>query len=110
MALDRAAAGELIDVRALGPALVRTPTHALYKSDSIEVVRIVLPAGKTLPRHAVAGPITLQCLEGKVDFELPQGVVRLGPGSLVCVEGATPHALSAVADASLLLTIVLRAA
>jgi quercetin dioxygenase-like cupin family protein len=109
MALERASAGDVIDVHELGPGLARTPTHALYKSESIEVVRIVLPAGKTLPRHAVAGPITLQCLEGEVDFELPRGVVRLGPGSLICIEGATPHALSAITDASLLLTIVLRA-
>jgi quercetin dioxygenase-like cupin family protein len=109
MARDRAGAGEAIDVRALGPTLQRTPTHALYKSDRIEVVRIVLAAGKSLPRHSVAGPITVQCVEGEVDFAVPRGVVRLGPGSLICAEGGTPHALTAIADASLLLTIVLQA-
>jgi quercetin dioxygenase-like cupin family protein len=108
MALDRAAAGDPIDVRPLGAALAATPTHALYKSDTIEVARIVLAAGKALPQHAVPGPITVQCLEGAVDFELPAGVTRLSAGELICVEGGTPHALRAVADASLLLTIVLQ--
>lgn len=107
MALDRALAGEPIDIGALGEALAMTPTYALYKSDAIEVIRLVLTAGKEFRRHAVPGAITVQGLEGEVDFETPDRVTRLRPGTLLCLEGSTPHSLRPLSDASLLLTIVL---
>jgi quercetin dioxygenase-like cupin family protein len=33
----------------------------------LEVIRLVLLAGKVFPPHAVPGEITMQCIEGEVD-------------------------------------------
>jgi hypothetical protein len=45
MAIPHSAPGDLIDVRPLGPALASARTHALFKSNDLEVIRRVLPAG-----------------------------------------------------------------
>jgi len=97
-------------VKPLGAALSATRSHALFKSADLEVIRLVLPAGQEMPEHAVAGEITLQCIEGRIAFTCNAGEVVLGAGQLVHAAGEEVHGLRALADASLLLTIALRPA
>ncbi len=108
MAQPHAASGEVVSLAPYGERLLHERSHAILKSDQVELARLVLPAGKSLPRHSVAGEITVLCLEGEIDFDA-DGVHRmLRAGELIHLAGATPHALTAVRDASLLLTICLR--
>jgi quercetin dioxygenase-like cupin family protein len=107
MAIGHLASGEVASIVALGSALAHTPTTAIFKDERLEAMRIVLPAGKRMPRHAVDGPITIQCIEGEVDLAVG-GVGRtLRAGDLLYLAGGVPHDLTAVADASLLVTIAL---
>jgi quercetin dioxygenase-like cupin family protein len=55
----------------------------------------------------VPGEITVQCLEGSIDFETPGRKQRLQAGQLLFLHGGEPHALLGVDDASVLVTIVL---
>jgi quercetin dioxygenase-like cupin family protein len=107
MALRHAAPGEPWDVRPLGSELAHSQTAALFKSRQLEVVRLVLPAGKVLPPHSVPGDITLQCLEGSLDFKTGTQTHRLEAGQVAFLEGGELHSVSAVQDCSALLTIVL---
>ena len=45
MAIPHAQPGEVIDVRPLGPALAGAMTTALVKTESLEVIRLVIPRG-----------------------------------------------------------------
>jgi quercetin dioxygenase-like cupin family protein len=108
MAIPHASPGDVIDVRPLGPRLAETRSHALFKSADLEVIRLVLPAGEGLPPHAVAGEITLQCIEGRIAFDCAAGKRELAPGQLIHCAGDEIHELHAVVDSSLLLTIALR--
>lgn len=110
MAQPHVASGEVASVRPLGDAIAGARTTALIKSAQLEVVRIVLPAAKSLPEHRVAGEITLQCLEGRVELEIPAGIRVLEAGDWIHLRGGEPHALRATRDASLLLTIGLQPA
>lgn len=110
MAIPHSAPGEVVDVKPLGAALSTTRSHALFKSADLEVIRLVLLTGQAMPEHAVAGEITLQCIEGRIAFTCNAGEVVLGAGQLVHVAGEEVHGLRALADASLLLTIALRPA
>jgi quercetin dioxygenase-like cupin family protein len=67
----------------------------------------VLPRGKHLRRHQVAGEVVLQCLEGKVKVDLEDRAVELTAGDLVYLDGHRPHDLQAVLDSSVLVTILL---
>lgn len=108
MALAHAASGQVVDVHALNASLSESRTVALFKSDEIEVIRLILPAGKTMPSHRVKGEITLHCLEGEIDLELADKTERLKAGQLVWLEGNADHALTALRDSSVLVTIALR--
>ncbi|MGL4462793.1 MAG: cupin domain-containing protein [Planctomycetia bacterium] len=107
MAIPHAASGEVIDIRPLGDQLAGAATRTLVKTDELEVIRLVVPAGKLIPPHKVAGPITVQCLEGGVEFSAHGQWLPLGPGYMLHLAGGELHALKGVVDSSVLLTIQL---
>jgi quercetin dioxygenase-like cupin family protein len=105
MAIEQAQPGQIIDVRPLGPALTSARTTALVKTESLEVIRLVIPRGKELPAHATRGAITVQCVEGRVAFTTAGVTCELESGHLLYLKGGQPHSVSGIDDASLLLTI-----
>ncbi len=109
MALEHAQPLDLIDVRPLGPALREAVTSSLLKTPTLQLMRLVLKAGSGLPEHHVPGAITVQCIEGEALVTTASRSCRLGAGQLVMLPGGEPHAVTAVTDASLLVTVLLRA-
>jgi quercetin dioxygenase-like cupin family protein len=107
MALVHTLPAEPVDVVPLGAALRSTPSSALFKSEQLELMRIVLASGASLPPHAVGGEITVQCIEGAAEVTLDDGAVTLRAGQLLYLPGGCRHGVRALADCSLLLTIVL---
>jgi len=107
MALNHAGPGTLIDARPLGERLLDTPTHALLKTTSIELMRVVLAAGRSLPPHSVPGEITVQCIEGRVRQRAGSGDHSMRAGDLVLLPGGDRHSVEAVEDSSLLVTVAL---
>ena len=107
MALHHLASGEIANLLHQGGDALSMQSVALFKSEQMEVIRLRLPLGRSMPTHQVAGEITVQCLEGVLDFETPEGVQRLQAGQLLFLRGGVPHSLLAVEDTSVLLTIVL---
>jgi len=108
MAIPHADSGQVIDVRPLGPSLANERTVALFKTEDLEVIRLVLPAGKGLPPHKVAGEITIQCIEGRIDVTVDGGISHLEAGQLVYLARDVVHGVAALEDASALVTIALR--
>jgi len=108
MALPHAQPAQAIDVKPLGAALSGARSTALFKTDELEVMQLVLRAGKTVPAHKVPGEITVQCIEGIIEFTADGRVCTLHPGQLLYLPGGVVHSLVGVSDASALLTIVLR--
>lgn len=110
MAIPHLKAGQSVDVRPYGDALPQRQTHALFKSADLELLRLVLPRGKSLPPHRVPGEITIQCLEGQIDVTTPDGHHPLAAGQLLYLEGNVEHGVQALDDASALVTIALKPA
>ena len=107
MAETHLASGQVVSVAPLAGRLGASRTTALLKAAQLEVVRVVLQAGKSMRQHAVPGEITLQCLEGCVEFSTPEATRVLSAGDFLHLAGGVPHGLHARSDASLLLTICL---
>jgi quercetin dioxygenase-like cupin family protein len=110
MALHHALSGELIDIRPLKGNLKNAPTKTLYKSNRLEVFRMVLLAGKTMPTHQVVGEVTVQCLEGSIELAVAGISQLMREGDLICLAGSETHGLKAVEDSSVLVTILLHGA
>jgi quercetin dioxygenase-like cupin family protein len=58
----------VIDLRPLGAPLSDAQSTTLLRDEQLKVMRLVMPTGKELHDHAVHGPITMQCLEGEIEF------------------------------------------
>nr|WP_315401446.1 cupin domain-containing protein [uncultured Duganella sp.] len=108
MALEHAKPAQVIALIHPGEDSSTFSSIALAKTEQIELIRMVLPAGKDMPEHHVHGEITFQCLSGEIAFITRGAPVTLRAGDMLYLEGGAPHALRAVADSVALLTIVLR--
>ena len=64
----------------------------MVKTDSLEVIRLILPAGKKIKRHEVLGEITVFCLEGKIAFEAGDSECQLTAGKLIHLAGSVGQA------------------
>jgi quercetin dioxygenase-like cupin family protein len=106
MALNHLKPGDVANLAPLGNKLADAKTSALAKSNSFETIRLVVPAGKTIPAHDVPGEITLHCLEGRAAIQLDDRVIELSAGEWTFLEGGRRHAVRGIEDASLLLTIL----
>ena len=107
MAIPHAKPGEVVDVRPLGSALASAQTKTLLRAQQVEVIRLVVPAGKQIEEHKAKGEIVVQCLEGKVAFTAFGKAHTLEAGKLLYLPVGQPHSVKGIENASLLLTILL---
>ncbi len=107
MAIHHASPGEVIDIRPLKEQVADTKTSTLLTTDCMKVLRLVLPAGKQIAEHQAPGEITVQCLEGRIQFTSNGKPQQLTAGEMLFLEAAAPHAVEALEDASVLVTILL---
>jgi quercetin dioxygenase-like cupin family protein len=106
MAIPHAYPGMPVDLLADGEAQTSPRSTALVKNETFEAIRLVIPKGQELSRHQVDGPITVQCLEGRIKFTCNGEIRDLKAGHWLFLLGGTPHSLSGVEDAVVLLTIM----
>lgn len=103
MAIRHCRSGEVSRLGSIDDAATRTV--ALARTPSFEAIHLVMRAGETLAPHRVAGSITLHCIAGHVRFE-GASPSELRAGDWLFLDPGTPHAAQAIADSSLLLTIL----
>lgn len=103
MALPHCRSGEVSCLGMVSDAATRTV--ALARTPSFEAIHLVIRAGQSIPPHRVAGSMTLYCMAGHVRFEgatLPELTV----GNWLYLDPGIVHAIDAIEDSSLLLTIL----
>jgi quercetin dioxygenase-like cupin family protein len=105
MAIPHAAPGEIFDGRPLGGALKSAKSTTLIRAKQLEVIRLVLPAGKQVPEHRAPGEITVLCLEGVIRFSINGDPRTMHAGDMLLLDAGVPHALESLDDASVLVTI-----
>jgi len=106
MAIPHAKPAEVVDVRPLGSALAWAQTKTLVRAEQVEVIRLVVPAGKHMEEHKAKGELIVQCLEGRVAFTAFGTTHNLEAGKLLYLPTGEPHTVKGMENASLLLTIL----
>lgn len=106
MSLPHPRPGEIIDIRPLGDKLADAASIALVRTDDFEVMRLVLPKGKSIPEHSVQGEVTLQCLEGTVEVQAHGNTQALQAGQMLYLDVNEPYAINALENASVLMTML----
>tara|TARA_R110002072_G_scaffold284006_1_gene447848 strand:- start:60001 stop:60324 length:324 start_codon:yes stop_codon:yes gene_type:complete len=97
-------ATELIDLLQIAPDAEPKPS-LLILNDSFKVMRLVLPAGKTIPEHKAPKEITVQCVSGSVDFTTKGETHHMTTGKLLHLEPGELHALTAIEASVMLVTM-----
>lgn len=111
MALHHAASGELIDIRPLADTTLRwAKSRALFKTEHLEVSRIVLKTDEEVPTHEAPGDTTIQCLDGTFEANVGGRTQSMQPGALVCIARGERFSIKATATSSFLMTMVLHVA
>ncbi len=108
MATHHANPGEIVDLQTWAADLPKEHTKAIVKNDEMELIRIVLPAGKGIPNHNAPGPLTIQCVSGKVAITTMGTTQELNYNQLLHLMSAEPHSLKAIEDSVVLLTIIFK--
>ena len=106
MSIPHAKPSDIIQLP-LGSALSESRTATLVKTKDLELIRLVLPAGKEIPSHKAPGKITVQCLEGRIAFTAEGKTQELVAGQLLYLSAGEPHAVKGVEDSSVLVTLLL---
>lgn len=110
MAINHANPAEVMHLQPLGSEIGSVRSYTLFKTDVMEAIRLVLPAGKQIAEHKAPGQITVYCLEGRIKFTSAGQPKELVAGDLLYLNAADPHAVEAIEDSSVLVTILLGSA
>jgi quercetin dioxygenase-like cupin family protein len=112
---DRVLAAPVLtfDLRAELESLRRKPGYGageptgttLLKEPDLRIVLMALRAGGRMVEHHASGPISVQPIEGRFRFSLPDHSVELEAGQLLALEPGIAHSIEAIEDTAFLLTI-----
>ena len=99
----------------LARALHAEPHHAthghrqasLAHRGPLRLVLFALEAGATLPEHRAPGHVVLHCLRGRLEIEAAGARQQLGAGEALLLDPEVPHAVAALEESDLLLTLAL---
>lgn len=105
MSLALVTPGEVIDLSADAASKTASVT-TLIKTQDLQVIRMVLAAGGETPTHTSPGELTVLCLHGRVVFTAYGQDQPLSAGGFLYLPAGQPHAVKAIENATLLLTIV----
>ncbi len=79
----------------------------LFKSDTLRLVLLALHAGAAMKTHTAQGIISVQVLAGLLAFSTAAETVELGIGQLLTLQAGVPHSVTALEEATFLLTLAM---
>jgi quercetin dioxygenase-like cupin family protein len=89
------------------PAWAGNDRHgsSLVKGDGINVALMMLKKGAKLQQHHTRAPITVNVIEGRINF-IAKGKTQLATqGMIVALDRAIEHSIEAVDESALVLTV-----
>jgi quercetin dioxygenase-like cupin family protein len=109
MATHHASPFEIVNLATWAQDLPSNQTKAIVKTQDMELARLVFPAGTVFSDHKVSGPIVVHCIEGEIEFTAMGEAKTLQAGELLYLMPNELHAIRAITDAVVLLTIIFKA-
>ena len=78
---------------------------AIYKTEGMRIVLIALHEDAIMEKHTANGIISLQVLEGEINFNSADQSVSVKKGEMIALHKGLPHSVAAVKESVFLLTI-----
>jgi quercetin dioxygenase-like cupin family protein len=77
----------------------------LYKTPALRIVLIALHQAAEIPPHKAEGVMSLQLLEGSIEFTTPQQSETLHQGHILTLHSGITHSIIALEESVFLLTL-----
>lgn len=77
----------------------------VFKTNGINTVLVALHANAEMQTHTAPGILSLQLLDGAIDFNTPDENVKITKGQLLTLHAEIPHSVLATEESVFLLTI-----
>ncbi len=77
----------------------------VYKTNGMRIVLIALHEDAELKRHTADGIISVQVLEGKINFSTDDKSVELEKGQMIALHKGLHHSVKAIKESVFLLTL-----
>lgn len=77
----------------------------VYKTNGLRMVLIALHASAEMPRHNAEGIISVQVMEGEIQFTTDTKSVTLKPGEMIALHKGLHHSVKAIKESVFLLTL-----
>ena len=109
MSIPHAFPGIATDLQPEDEILSEAETFALVKTDEFEAVRMAACKGyEACHDHHVPGPITVQCIQGRIALTADGETHLLKTGQWTFLPGGVSHTIKGVDDSLVLLTVMYR--
>lgn len=79
----------------------------IFKSDRMRIVLLGLHKGAELATHTANGTISVQVLEGKINFTAEPQTATLQKGQMIVLHEKIPHSVAALEESFFLLTLAM---
>ena len=80
-------------------------TITVFKTDGMRIVLIGLHEGAKMAKHLAEGIISVQVLEGQINFTTELQTVTLHKGQMLALHERIPHSVLAIKETFFLLTL-----
>ena len=77
----------------------------VYKTNGLRMVLMAMRKDAVLARHTADGILSLQVLEGKINFTTDDKSVVLKEGQMIALHKGLPHSVTAIKESVFLLTL-----
>ena len=77
----------------------------VYKTEGMRIVLVALHKDAVLARHTTNGILSVQVLEGKINFITDVKSVELEKGQMVALHKDEPHSVTAIKESVFMLTL-----
>jgi quercetin dioxygenase-like cupin family protein len=78
----------------------------VFKTNGLRIVLIALHKGSEMARHIADGIISVQVLEGQLQFNTDRQSLELNKGQMLALHERIPHSVKAIQESIFLLTLV----
>ena len=79
----------------------------LVKTPQVEVIQLIVPAGRDVPTHQAQGDLVVHCLEGRASLFALGKTYDLTPGQLLQLSIDEPFSIRGIDHASVLVTLII---
>jgi len=106
MATRHAKPGEIVNLATWADDLPEEHSHAIVKTEAMELARLLLPPGEAIGRHHVDGPLIIHCLSGCLEVVALGETRDVNEGELLYLPPGENFSLKAKRRALVLATFV----